>query len=211
MKKEEIETYLKEMNSKNAINDLLVVTQSRYDGLVKELYETKNENLFEEIAFFQSVINYLDIRKKDILNEEEIDIINNYTDCFCDIMIDYYYNSELGNSYNDIENMFNEYIVECKEDYNCLAKVKDNINFQTKYMIEFAYMVGFNAKENEKIKKLNDFIILNGDGISKFADFITCLYVKFKESKYVCYEDFFENEIDCIIEDYIEENKKENK
>lgn len=68
------------------------------------------------MSLLQEIEKFLDNEKTDISIElADLKIVQKNLDCLVDEIVAIYYNSELGNSYKDIECMFNEFIEDFKE------------------------------------------------------------------------------------------------
>ena len=84
--------------------------------LKNTLFETKRENLICEVSLLQEIQKFLDNEITDINIElADLKIVQKNLDYLVDEIVAIYYNSELGNSYKDIEYMFREFIREFKE------------------------------------------------------------------------------------------------
>ena len=68
------------------------------------------------MSLLQEIERFLDNEKTDINIElNDLKIVQDNLDYLVDELVAIYYNSELGNSYKDIEYMFREFIREFKE------------------------------------------------------------------------------------------------
>lgn len=68
------------------------------------------------MSLLQEIERFLDNEKTDINIElNDLKIVQDNLDYLVDELVAIYYNSELGNSYKDIEYMFREFIEDFKE------------------------------------------------------------------------------------------------
>lgn len=112
----DLENYCK-IYERNCVIDIIKKeVNNKYEKLKDTLFETKRENLICEVSLLQEIEKFLDNEKTDISIElADLKIIQKNLDCLVDEIVAIYYNSELGNSYKDIEYMFREFIREFKE------------------------------------------------------------------------------------------------
>lgn len=112
----DLENYCK-IYERNCVIDIIKKeVNNKYEKLKDTLFETRRENLICEVSLLQEIEKFLDNEKTDISIElADLKIIQKNLDCLVDEIVAIYYNSELGNSYKDIEYMFREFIREFKE------------------------------------------------------------------------------------------------
>lgn len=112
----DLENYCK-IYERNCVIDIIKKeVNNKYEKLKDTLFETRRENLICEVSLLQEIEKFLDNEKTDISIElADLKIIQKNLDCLIDEIVAIYYNSELGNSYKDIEYMFREFIREFKE------------------------------------------------------------------------------------------------
>lgn len=112
----DLENYCK-IYERNCVIDIIKKeVNNKYEKLKDTLFETRRENLICEVSLLQEIQKFLDNEKTDISIElADLKIIQKNLDCLVDEIVAIYYNSELGNSYKDIEYMFREFIREFKE------------------------------------------------------------------------------------------------
>lgn len=112
----DLENYCK-IYERNCVIDIIKKeVNNKYEKLKDTLFETRRENLICEVSLLQEIEKFLDNEKTDISIElADLKIIQKNLDYLVDEIVAIYYNSELGNSYKDIEYMFREFIREFKE------------------------------------------------------------------------------------------------
>ena len=111
-----LENYCQEYERNYIIDTIKDEVNKKYEKLKNTLFETKRENLICEVSLLQEIERFLDNEKTDINIElNDLKIVQDNLDYLVDELVAIYYNSELGNSYKDIEYMFREFIREFKE------------------------------------------------------------------------------------------------
>lgn len=87
------------------------------------------------------------------------------------------------------------------EDYSKIQEYYNKLQFDDiEYIIEFSYILG---TLEEKIKRLNDFIMLSISGIDTYNVFVIYLYKKFTKESNVDYIEYITHNIKEIIDDFI--------
>lgn len=112
----DLENYCQEYERNYIIDTIKDEVNKKYEKLKNTLFETKRENLICEVSLLQEIQKFLDNEITDINIElADLKIVQKNLDYLVDEIVAIYYNSELGNSYKDIEYMFREFIREFKE------------------------------------------------------------------------------------------------
>ena len=112
----DLENYCQIYGRNCVIDTIKKEVNNQYEKLKNTLFETKRENLICEVSLLQEIERFLDNEKTDINIElNDLKIVQDNLDYLVDELVAIYYNSELGNSYKDIEYMFREFIREFKE------------------------------------------------------------------------------------------------
>lgn len=112
----DLENYCQIYGRNYIIDTIKDEVNKKYEKLKNTLFETKRENLICEVSLLQEIQKFLNNEITDISIElADLKIIQKNLDCLVDEIVAIYYNSELGNSYKDIEYMFREFIREFKE------------------------------------------------------------------------------------------------
>lgn len=112
----DLKNYCQEYERNYIIDTIKDEVNKKYEKLKNTLFETKRENLICEVSLLQEIQKFLDNEITDINIElADLKIVQKNLDYLVDEIVAIYYNSELGNSYKDIEYMFREFIREFKE------------------------------------------------------------------------------------------------
>ena len=98
------------------INELIRLVNEEFQKQKQEFIETQKDNMIAELSLLQEIMRYLDNEKtKNNISIGDWRIVNNDIGYFVDEVVAIYYNSDLGNSYEDIELIIKEFIREFKE------------------------------------------------------------------------------------------------
>ena len=98
------------------INELIRLVNEEFQKQKKEFIETQNDIMIAELSLLQETMRYLDNEKtKNNISIGDWRVVNKDISYFVDEIVAIYYNSDLGNSYEDIELIIKEFIREFKE------------------------------------------------------------------------------------------------
>ena len=98
------------------INELIRLVNEEFQKQKKEFIETQNDIMIAELSLLQETMRYLDNEKtKNNISIGDWRVVNKDIGYFVDEIVAIYYNSDLGNSYEDIELIIKEFIREFKE------------------------------------------------------------------------------------------------